>query len=502
MTLAPVWRTRIYAAGAAVVAVWLGSAIAQQELFWPMLCLGVFAGLLLMQWQPLPVGTVLLGAAVFGYIVGNRGFAQISASTTLPLLPAELVLLVGLVILLVQSAFRGELPFRRDVLNLALLVWIVLGAGRMFFDFRQYGFNALRDFATVYYVLFFFLAQEAAKNEPSRRFLHGCLLGSCLLLLVIQPLYEQFPRFFLEILTFRQIPVIFYKGDLVGTFLGVGTVMFFLRFEERRKWWMLPVSLALLAGTLTSNNRSSMFGLAVVTILLLICGKWRFAAVQFMAGAGAVLVILLATQIINVSWEKTPLHGAYERIVSLSDPFGERRYSGEDTASKGDNNRFRAVWWRSVIDETVEANPYLGLGFGYDLAGRFVRQYYPDLVDEFYTRSPHNVLLTIFGRMGVVGLAPFLFMAGLSVVRTVQSARRGISRCTALWCSVVVILVSACFGVVLEGPMGAVVFWTVLGLANADRPGEIPVRDAADADPAASADLLPAQPVDEVRTPP
>jgi hypothetical protein len=26
---------------------------------------------------------------------------------------------------------------------------------------------------------------------------------------------------------------------------------------------------------------------------------------------------------------------------------------------------------------------------------------------------------------------------------------------------------SACFGVVLEGPMGAIVFWTLLGVANA-----------------------------------
>jgi hypothetical protein len=29
-----------------------------------------------------------------------------------------------------------------------------------------------------------------------------------------------------------------------------------------------------------------------------------------------------------------------------------------------------------------------------------------------------------------------------------------------------VIWLSSCFGVVLEGPMGAVVFWTALGLAN------------------------------------
>src|SRR5581483_3236935 len=37
-----------------------------------------------------------------------------------------------------------------------------------------------------------------------------------------------------------------------------------------------------------------------------------------------------------------------------------------------------------------------------------------------------------------------------------------------LWTGVWVIFACACFGVVLEGPMGAVVFWVLLGLASAD----------------------------------
>jgi hypothetical protein len=41
-----------------------------------------------------------------------------------------------------------------------------------------------------------------------------------------------------------------------------------------------------------------------------------------------------------------------------------------------------------------------------------------------------------------------------------------------------VILTSACFGVVLEGPMGAVVFWSVLGLANGIGGGGAGIPDA------------------------
>src|SRR5207248_1042433 len=177
--------------------------------------------------------------------------------------------------------------------------------------------------------------------------------------------------------------------------------------------------------------------------------------------------LFLGAYFSNKPWTQTPLYGAYERVVSIVDPFGQRTYSGEDTFYKGDNNRFRTVWWRTVVDETIDGNPWLGLGFGYDLAARFVREYYPDAGDEFSTRSPHNVLLTVFGRMGLVGLVPFLAIIGTLLWRGFRSARAGPSIETALWCSCTQILVSGCLGVVLEGPMGAVIFWTLLGLANA-----------------------------------
>src|SRR6185369_597805 len=101
---------------------------------------------------------------------------------------------------------------------------------------------------------------------------------------------------------------------------------------------------------------------------------WRFALVQAAAGVAVALVLLLVAQVGNVSWKTTPLLESFERIVSLSDPLGQRSYVGEVTAAKGDNNLFRLVWWRAAVAETVEGNPWLGLGFGHDLAERFVRR--------------------------------------------------------------------------------------------------------------------------------
>ncbi len=470
MTLAPVWRTRLFATGAAFVAVWMGSAIAQQDFVWPVLFAAGVACITLVTIQPLPLTTLLLGGALCGYIVGNRGFAQISASERLPLLPAELVILVGCSLLVVRSALQRELPFRRDPLNYAILLWIIIGACRLPFDLRLNGITAVRDFALVYYAVFFFLTQHAASTTGTAGFLHGCFAVSAAILLLTQHLFERFPDFFLGTLTFRNTPLIFYKGDLAGTSMALGSVVFFLSFERQRRWWQLGLSLALAAGAFTSNNRASMISLVGVAVLLLLGRRWRFAATLGAAGIITAAIMLLVAYFGDKPWQQTPVFGAYERIVSVIDPFGARDYSGEGTFNKGDNNRFRTVWWRIVLDETIESNPWFGLGFGHDIAARFAREYYADANEEFSARSPHNVWVTVFARMGAVGLLCFLVMTCAAVRRALRAVREGPSQETAFWCIACVMLTSACFGVVLEGPMGAVLFWVALGAASAQLP--------------------------------
>ncbi len=499
MMLAPVWRTRIYAAIAAIIAVWLGASIAQEDLAWPFLFTGAVLGLLLLWWRPLPLTTLLLGFVLFGYLVGNRGFAQIYLANSLPLLPAEFVLLVGGISLAVQSSFRRELPFRRDALNTTLLIWLILGTGRVLFDVPTYGFTALRDYATVYYAGFFFLAQMVAREAAGKRFLLSCLVTGCTLLLPLSVLAEKFPDFFLGVLAVRGSPLIFYKIDLLGTFFGIGALIYFIRFEERGRWWSLGLSLAFVAATLTSNNRASMLGLGAATLLLAVGGRWKFAAAQAIGGAIVALVILLVAHVSETSVQNTPLYSLYERVLSVVDPMGQRTYTGETSFDKGDNNIFRVVWWHAVFDETIEGNPWFGLGFGHDLADRFLQQYYPEAGEDFTVRSPHNVLLTIFARMGVVGLLPFLVMAGLLLTKAVQAVRAGQNENIILLGGALIILVSSCLGVVLEGPMGAVVFWTLLGLAN-PKEAETP-KEPESAVPAAAV-LQPAAAAGEVAVSP
>jgi O-antigen ligase len=113
-----------------------------------------------------------------------------------------------------------------------------------------------------------------------------------------------------------------------------------------------------------------------------------------------------------------------------------------------------------------------------------VQEYFPETGEEFSTRSPHNIFVTYYGRMGGVGVALWGGFCVVLLGRTWRCLRHTSDPVTwSLWCGAWVILVSGCFGVVLEGPMGAVIFWTLLGLANSTpvpdettAPAEVPAE--------------------------
>jgi hypothetical protein len=64
----------------------------------------------------------------------------------------------------------------------------------------------------------------------------------------------------------------------------------------------------------------------------------------------------------------------------------------------------------------------------------------------------------------------WLTFCGAVIGQTWQTLRRnGQPFEWGLWCAILTILIAANFNVVLEGPMGAVPFWIMLGLANGVR---------------------------------
>jgi O-antigen ligase len=183
------------------------------------------------------------------------------------------------------------------------------------------------------------------------------------------------------------------------------------------------------------------------------------------------MAVTVASLLQKKEFTETKAYAIYEAVASIGDFSGTRSYESEMTGNKGDNNRFRLTWWKTVAEETLTTAPALGLGFGADLARGFLLEYYPTTETDFTARSPHNVFLTTLGRMGLSGVVVLLgiyFVQGRITARTARASRKDPRRHEAVTLEAAcwVVMVSSCFGVVLEGPMGAIPFWIMLGLAH------------------------------------
>jgi O-antigen ligase len=462
------WKKILPLLCAVPLALLVGFGVAHGEWLWPALVLSVGLGAVALRLAPGNFSILVLAALLLGYIAGNRGFAQLSLSSNLPLFPAELGLAITATIMLWQCARNRLLPVRKDMLDFALLAWLLLSSIRFFWDVRAHGMDAIRDFAMVYYALFFFIARHVTQNEENVRWFSAVLRLASLILLPLFLLFEKFPTFFIDTLTVRGNPLFFFKADLAGTGMSMGAIAWFFHYMDNpRKRWALALSLVLTGTMLSTDNRASMLALVVPTVILAGAGRTQLARTLAIAAFGFGSLLLLWTHLSSQPWRESPLYGFYERSVSIFDFGGQRSYLSESAGPKGGNNQFRAVWWKAVIDETNEQNPWLGVGFGHDLADRFLKTYYPDSNEAFTVRSPHNFFITLYARTGLIGLLPFLCATGILITRTWRAIKGGHAYDEILpWCVVIALLTSATFGVVLEGPMGAVIFWISLGLAD------------------------------------
>jgi hypothetical protein len=465
--VSPRTRLVLFAVIGAVIGITIGVDVANESYGWVVLAGLIGAWLVLKRLSPAKSDAWLVAATLVGYVVGNRGFAQLQPSGLLPLLPAEGVLLFAVPALAFRMALKQSPGFRRDALNFSILIWAVIGACRLPLDMSRFGVIALRDFAMIYYAAFFFIAQAFGAATASGRVLTRGLTVAFVALLPVVISILISPDFLIDNLTWRGIPIIYHKSDLIATSLAAGFFWLWTRWDKtrRRGWLVLAAASLLLIGGMASP-RAGMFGVAVTTLLWLLTGRWRIAAFQAGMVAAASVVALAVPLFTGGDLKTSAPYSMYEHAVSIFDPAGTGTYVNNESGDLGGNNQFRLIWWRDVIEDTAAINPVFGLGFGADLSTRFLADY--DLLSDetFAARSPHSMLVTVFGRMGIAGFAAWIAVSAAIARLVWRLLRRGVPDGMGLASIVTVIWLSACFGVVLEGPMGAVIFWTVLGLAN------------------------------------
>lgn len=457
-----------------LLAIVLGALLGEGSWWLPVALVGacVVAFIRLVVFRRVQNEALIVGFLLLGYIVGNRGFAQLSVGG--PFFFGEVGLGVCAAILLIRFAVNRRPLFPNTPLGWSIVFLLVLGAFRLYLDVvaKVSGVNmmmALRDSAVIYYAGFFMVGYQAAQHEPSRRFVHRCVLGACVLLLVVAMMELFLPGTLLRF-TFRGNPLIYQKGDLITSYLAFASFYFLLHPSSKStRFIWIGLSIAAFAAMMLFLQRAGLVGYFLAAVLLIVARRPQFIWNQFLVGL-AVIIVFMTLSAANMQKDSQMIAQALDKLESIVDVSQSRQYRSAAGEQKADNNQYRLVWWRSVADETFEKGPWLGLGFGYDLAAGFLRNYYAGVRFEFGARSPHSIWFTVLGRMGVIGLLAFTVVSFLIFREAYFAARRvAIGRAStdtlADWCCVLVLFGAASFGVVLEGPMGGVLFWSFLGLA-------------------------------------
>lgn len=461
----PRLKQAIIFVGAVLASLWLASELATGSYFAPGLAAVIAIGFVLSRLWRLEIDTILLGLALIGYLVGSRGFAQLSLLRGVPLLPAEIALGLAFAWRFIRCAYEKKLPWRGGLLEWALLAWLVLGSARMLFDLPRHGFMAIRDYAMVYYVLLYFIVRHMTAHADARRFLVGCLVSGLVGLALVYPLTLAFPSFFLRQLVIGQVPLIFHKEDIVQTFFAAGGIILFHWAPPRLRFALWPLACLIYLQALASDVRAALVGGLLAVALMAAAGRWRFAVIQTALGTTGLVLLAVLSFAPGQDWAEQRFADITDRAATIFqvDPLGSQHVN---KGYKVDNNRFRLVWWRTVATEVLTLNPAFGLGFGADLSAAFLREYDQDMGEEFLARSPHSIVVTALGRMGLVGTGIWACLSVALLLHAWHAFRAVDNLSAGMWAGLLVILISATFGVVLEGPMGAFPFWIMLGLAR------------------------------------
>ncbi len=415
--------------------------------------------------RPARVWLLCLGMLLGVYAVFGKGTAYIGIGS---LYIGETVVLLGL--LLVLSGGVGKTSLKSPTfLFLALFAaWGLIGTLP---NLPTYGLFALRDAVLWGYGIFVLLVVTALGRiaDPVTmimsflRWYAPCMvLGAPLVYLggkAFQDIVPSWPG--------SDYNLLYHKpGDIMVHLALIYAAVVSGALAWSRWRWALPLTLA--AVSVAPFNRGGSVVLLLVGGLSIIPRKndrrWPLVVLGIAAG----LISLLA-----VSGLRIELNDYNKREISfqqLTDNVASL-FGREVQGNQLDNTSWRLRWWWAIAEKLpAQGHEWTGVGFGPHIAREFGIDDTPIEV-----RSPHNVWMTIFARMGYIGLLLWVGMLVSwfwTVRRGLRHARRiGVKRRAALLVTALLampgFMFNASVDIFLEGPVGGIWFWCLMGVGLA-----------------------------------
>lgn len=450
---------------------------------WRPLYTGIFValliplGVLLALTAGLPLWGRTVVALLAGFIVLSRGFAYTQLPLgALPIYVGE----IGLAICLVTLPHRVAMPaMLRHPLTWALTAWMALGAALTYQHVAEYGATALRDAAIWYYAVFAYVGYAFAMRprhlRPLLRVLalaFGAHALFCALwiwgsadILRLSPLAPG-----------SKFPLLYLRPDASAVHLGAG-FLFALFMGKHLGWPTLTrwvVAFPQLVLMIALQARAGYVAFAAASTYL----AARFRARQVVIGMVALACVGLGAAVLDVQARSGRLVLSVPRVVEEFEtllPFW--RVSDYESASSRRSVvavDWRKEYWNWVLEHNTAnlSSLLFGIGFGPDLTPETTRIKFTRS-RERPNRNPHSIAVTVFGRMGLVGLSLWLVwhVAFFSLQwRWLSAAKRAadgwqVDLAAFLTTYAILMLVAAMFGVLLESPFMAAPYFFIIGLS-------------------------------------
>lgn len=359
---------------------------------------GAFILLLALAWRGVPIDGKLLFIIILGYALGGKGFAYVS--------PFEPIY-IGEISLALCLLFFVTRPKQMSLFDTPIhkFIWLyVIYAGiHLIIDYSNYRLMAIRDSSMAYYSLFFVTAFSLFHNER------------------VVDVFERIIKIAIGLAVLSMVYHISRVGIVVTGFaphtdayipVCVGFVVYFLIIGvERRKLHFIAMACIVGLALVAIKTAALMALIAAAGCAILFGGitKLIMPAV-LLAALGAVVMAIMAFVDLNLAVNMVAGGGTAETLGIQG---------GEFVGFSG-TTQWRWLWWTIIYNDTMQMAPFWGQGFGADITGPFLEawlgQGYGDATG--YARYPHNVVMTVFGRLGLIGLIVFcmMFIAVLSFI--------------------------------------------------------------------------------------
>ncbi|NIJ54972.1 O-antigen ligase family protein [Dyadobacter arcticus] len=401
---------------------------------------------------------------LMGYLLIGKIYATLHIPFT-PVYIGEIFLLIGLL-----KLRNKALDMRRFYF---IIIFILIGLINLAINVSTYKLEAVRDFAMIYYSLFFIIGYYNISEKSLHKLritLLNCIkyvVPSLLLIRIIKSLFQPTLNEF----TYESVALFATKSGDIQVYLVL--FMTLLISNSKSKIIKYKNFYYLMCGALLISTASLNRGGFVAFSFALLIGFRHFNFHQkissFYILIFAVFIIFSGVEIADVRPDsrgrQISITQLRENIISLFS--SDTNNAGRTQGTK----KWRMEFWSTLIGEVTE-NPntmWLGLGLGPNLLSQFEQFAVDDEDSERKTKHPHNYTINIFSRLGIIGLFGWLFVLFCFFRQAIPMLLFSKKRPTLAWSFTLLViagLINSNFDVYLENPMGAIIFWVSMGIAS------------------------------------